>query len=136
MIRFVFGAILIMLLLPGCSEQEKVSPTSELFPADSILSRDRMISLLTDVQIIEGALVLHRNRGLSTSDDAGLYYAALFHKYRISRRCYLENIKYYQEDPEDFVKMYDVVVQRITNRQQNYDPKLWSKFGINSGRID
>lgn len=136
MMRIVLGISLSILLFMGCGKRTEEPDRAAIFPADSILSRDKMISLLTDVQIVEGALVLHRNRGLSTSDEAGLYYAALFHKYKISRRCYLANVKHYQQDQEDFVKMYDVVVQRITSRQQNYDPKLWSKFGINSGRID
>lgn len=134
--RLLFGLLTIVLLLSGCGDQAQKGEVVSDMPADSLLSRDEMISLLTDVQVIEGALVHQRNRGLPTEEDAKLFYAALFHKYGISRGCYLANVQHYQQDHEEFAKMYNVVVQRITDRQNNYDPKKLSKFGVNSDSVN
>lgn len=123
--------VVFLLLLQGCGGKENVPVMAENLPADSILGRDRMIDLLTDVQIAEGAMLLNRNRGTERKSDVAYYYSAIFHKYRISRSCYLGNVKHYQKDPADFVKMYDAVIKKIAERGKNYDPKIWLKLGVN-----
>lgn len=128
--------LVFLLLLQGCGGDKTVSDQAGTFPADSILKRDRMILLLTDVQIAEAALLLNRNRGKERRSDVDYYYAGIFHKYGISRACYLASLKHYQQEPSEFVKMYEVVIQRITDREKNYDPKGRSNLGVNSNRIE
>ncbi len=131
---FVF--VVILFLLTGCRGDEKSPATAVILSADSVLSHDRMVSLLTDVQVAEGALTLKRNQGKETQHAAEFLYAGIFHKYRISRGCYTANLSHYQKDPVAFVKMYDEVIKRLTDRENNYDPKRRSKPGVSSDRID
>jgi hypothetical protein len=132
----VISLFISLLFIQGCGGDKHESSAKNSMPADSILSRDRMIQLLTDVQIAEGALLHNRNLGKERLANVEFYYAGIFHKYRISRSCYLANLKHYQQDPAGFVKIYNAVVQKITEREKNYDPKGRSKLGVNSDRID
>jgi hypothetical protein len=128
--------VVFLFLLQGCRGDEKSPEATVVFSADSILSHDKMVSLLADVQIAEGALTLKKNQGKETSRAAEFFYAGIFHKYRISRDCYTANLTHYQQDPVAFVKMYDEVIKRLADRESNYDAKRKSKPGVSSDRID
>jgi len=126
----------LLFLMQACQGDKKASVKTGIYPADSILPSERMISILTDVQVVEGALLLKRNRGQERKTDVNFYYAGIFHKYRISRSCYLFNLKYYQQDPATFVKIYDEVIQRLTIREHNYDRKHGSNLGVSRNRVN
>lgn len=98
---------------PGPDVQVKI-------PTDSIIPEQQMILLLADAHTIEAALVIARNRGSNTRELGNFYYAGLFGKYRISRQRYQQNLEYYREDPDAFIKLYEKVNRELVEREKNF----------------
>lgn len=133
--KVLFASLLVLITALSCSRGSD-TPVAGGFPADSLLSRDRMVQLMTDVEIIEAALMVDRNGGKESFGKQNALFNLVFHKYRISRKCYQANVSHYQKDPEAFLKMYEEVVQRLAVRAGNYDPKVNSTTGVSSDRVD
>jgi len=89
-------------------------------PPDSIIPEKQMVLILADAHIIEAALVIERNRGIEVAPHAAFYYAGLFKKFRISRKCYQQNLEYYRDDPDVFLKLYEKVIRELTEREKNF----------------
>lgn len=98
---------------PGPDNQVKI-------PTDSIIPEHQMILLLADAHIIEAALVIARNRGSNTHELGNFYYAGLFSKYKISRNRYQQNLEYYREDPDAFIRLYEKVNRELIEREKKF----------------
>ncbi len=108
-----------LLLLFACTtDQQPVE--AQLIPADSIIPEEQMVLILADVHIIESAMLIERNRGKNAASQAGFYYTGLFKKYGISRKRYQQNLEYYRDDPDTFIKLYEKVVRELTGREKNF----------------
>ncbi len=97
------------------------------FVPDRLLSEQEMITLMTDVQIIEADInrqkTLERDRDpndttafvpkdyIKISQD---YYAQLFEHHGITDTIFTQNMRYYTERPADLERIMDSVVQRLT----------------------
>lgn len=118
-----FISLCLLCLLVTCS-----SPKKELLPvklsADSVIPRDEMIRVLVDVQLVEAALNLQKNRGENISHITGNYYQWLFRKYHISDQRFRDNLKYYRSDPENFSKMYEEVLKNLTDKANKAQPAV------------
>ncbi|MFH1295653.1 MAG: DUF4296 domain-containing protein [Bacteroidota bacterium] len=108
-----------LLLLVACLPDRKPAETL-LIPADSIIPEAQMVLLLADAHTIEAALVIARNKGKNTRDIGNYYYAGLFKKYGISQEKYKQNLAYYREDPDTFIKLYEEVNRELKNREKNF----------------
>jgi len=73
-----------LILLFACAPEQNSEEILPL-PSDSIIPEAQMVLLLADVHVIEAALLIARNRGMSTRDLGHFYYAELFKKYGISQ---------------------------------------------------
>ncbi len=100
-------------LFPGCSNSHSRRPDTLDLPKDSIISRERMIDLLVDMHLLEGALTGEKNKGIRTEGVDAVYYNGLFRKYRITGNRLKKNLEYYRQDPEDFIKLYEEVIKRL-----------------------
>ena len=74
-----------------------------------------MIKVLADVHLVEASLVLQRNRGENIPSLTQKYYQWLYRKYHISQYRFRDNLNYYKMDPENFSKMYQEVVIKLTD---------------------
>lgn len=116
-------AVCLFFLLVSCAEKKDVPATGDSMAPDSLISREKMIRILTDVHIIEAALLLERNEGQKSKDKPGFYYEGIFKKYHISRNRYDANLKHYSQNPSEMAGMYDKVIQEIENRQKKFPSK-------------
>ncbi|MEI8005250.1 MAG: DUF4296 domain-containing protein [Bacteroidota bacterium] len=82
-------------------------------PADSVIPEKKMMSLLVDVHLLEGGLMVERNRGEVDSKFNQEAYRKLFLKYHITSSQFIRNMGYYQNDAVNFTRIYDTVIQRI-----------------------
>jgi len=120
--RFFVG-FLSVFLLTGChTDQHRDKPFR--IASDSLIPEPEMVMILADVHYIEAALQIGRNRGEETSRQAGYYYEGLFRKYRVSRQRYLQNLEFYRQEPEIFIKLYEKVNQELADREKKYIKKL------------
>ncbi|MCX6286875.1 MAG: DUF4296 domain-containing protein [Bacteroidetes bacterium] len=110
-----FTAVLLLGLLCSllsCSPPER-SGLDEGLPADSVISEKKMMALLIDVHLLEGGLMIQRNKGEQDSKWNHEAYRKLFLRYHVTQSQFVKNLAYYQKDPKNFTKIYDTVLQRI-----------------------
>jgi|WetSurMetagenome_2_1015567.scaffolds.fasta_scaffold157315_1 hypothetical protein len=117
MTRWLF--FLLPVLFVSCGPGSRVRPAPS-FPADSLIGEDLMVQILADVHTIEGGLQVLRNRGTRLGSMPEDLYNGLYRKYRISEPRFRENLAYYRTDPENFMKLYERVVQELKSRQQRF----------------
>ncbi|TRZ70153.1 MAG: DUF4296 domain-containing protein [Bacteroidetes bacterium] len=96
----------------SCSSPERSGKDSRL-PADSVIAEKKMISLLIDVHLLEGGLMMQRNKGELDRKWNSEAYRKLFIKYRVNRSQFMRNLVYYQKDPKNFTRMYDTILARL-----------------------
>lgn len=113
-------ALLICTLIFACAKKKELPLSPDPISADSLISPDKMILIMSDVHVIEAALLLDRNEGRETKDKPGYFYTGIFRKYHISPERYDQNLLFYRQDQEKFALMYVKVVDLIENRQKKF----------------
>jgi len=108
-----------LVILVSCNPDRKAAESIHI-PADSIIPEPQMVILLADAHFIEAALLITRNRGTSTTKLATFYYSGLFRKYGISRDRYQQNLDYYRDDPDTFIRLYEKVNRELKEREKNF----------------
>ncbi|MCX6284508.1 MAG: DUF4296 domain-containing protein [Bacteroidetes bacterium] len=107
---FMIPGLLSVLL--ACSSPGSAGDNVAL-PADSVISEKKMMALLVDVHLLEGGLMLQRNKGEQDSKWNQEAYRKLFLRYHVTRSQFVRNIAWYQKDPKNFTLIYDTVLQRL-----------------------
>jgi Domain of unknown function (DUF4296) len=115
----IWIAFLLFTLFSACREKKDVPPPVGV-SSDSLISPQIMIMILADVHVAEAALMLERNEGLESKDKPGKYYQGIFKKYGISHERYDQNLTVYRENPENFAKMYEKVIELLEIRQRAF----------------
>jgi len=107
---FIIPGLLWVIL--SCSSPERSEKDASL-PADSVIPEKKMTSLLVDVHLLEGGLMMQRNRGEQDRQLSKEAYRKLFLRYHTTSSQFVRNLGYYQKNPGNFTKIYDTVLQRI-----------------------
>jgi len=90
-----------------------------------IIKRDQMVSLLTDIHILDGSMY----NAVSQSPDT-LYkygtarYLALFKKYHVDSVGFRRSLKYYTTQPVEFQAMYDKILVNLQAKTDSINKKL------------
>ena len=114
--------LFVLATLYGCKDKG--------FMPERLLDEQEMISIMTDVQVIEADInyqkTLERERDpkdtaiIAPKDYVKMskdYYDQLFEHYGITDSIFSQNIKYYTERPEVLERIMDSVVNRLTKEQ-------------------
>ena len=118
--RLLFIVLFFVLAtLVGCKDKG--------FVPDRLLTEQEMITLMTDVQIIEADINRQKTeeRERDPNDTTTVvpkdyvkisqtYYSQLFEHYGITDSIFAQNMRYYTERPADLERIMDSVVQRLT----------------------
>ncbi len=125
--RLAFIALL-FLLVTACGRKEKG------FMPERLLTEQEMITLMTDVQIIEADINYQKTkeRERDPNDTTKVvpkdfvaisrdYYDQLFEHYGITDSIFAQNMRYYTERPVVLEKIMDSVVQRLTAQSRRDD---------------
>lgn len=95
---------------------------------ERLLSETEMITIMTDVQIIEADLNTQKMQESEQDDGMAAkpkdyvklsreYYAQLFDHYGITDSIFTQNLKYYTERPATLERIMDSVMQRLVREQ-------------------
>ena len=108
----------VLVAMMGCKDKG--------FVPDRLLTEQEMITLMTDVQIIEADINRQKTqeRERDPNDTTAVvpkdyvkisqdYYAQLFEHHGITDSIFLQNMRYYTERPADVERIMDSVVQRL-----------------------
>jgi len=108
LVRF-FKIISVIFLLALASCQGNETNTAP----DNIIPEEKMVEILTNVHLIEGA-----RTGLVITGDSvhGIneYYKALYVKYNITQAEFDSSFVYYSKDPKVFDKMFEKVIENLS----------------------
>lgn len=101
---FLFG-----LLLFGCGPE---APEKVESPPEWLIPEDKMVDILTDVHIIEGARI--GTKVLGDTLPVKVHYDLLWHKHEINQALYDSSFQYYSRNAERMDVMYEEVLTRLT----------------------
>ena len=102
MIKYTY-IVFFALCFVACNNKEKENiPTG-------ILSKEKMVAVITDLHIAEAAI----NLNLLTADS--LY--NIYEKNKITKAQYDSSFKYYTMNPDLLLKIYDEVLNEISKKQ-------------------
>ena len=118
---------LIFVLATACGRKDKG------FMPERLLSEQEMITILTDVQIIEADINYQKSqeRDQESNDSIKIipkdyvkmsrnYYAQLFEHHGITDSIFNQNMRYYTRRPAELEKIMDSVTQRLTREQSTF----------------
>jgi len=80
-----------------------------------LLTEQEMISIMTDVQILEADMNYRKSNGELIGDMPKEYYRQLFEHYGITDSIFNENMRYYTHNPAMMEKIMDSVTKRLTS---------------------
>ncbi|MCX6234770.1 MAG: DUF4296 domain-containing protein [Bacteroidetes bacterium] len=112
-INIIFFFI-VLLLINGCHTVHK---DDFLPPPENLIPKDKMIDILVDIQLIESAIKADPFRKQNLDFYVNYYYDYLFKKYTIQRKDFEESLKYYQQNIEEFDKLFADVITRLSKLQ-------------------
>jgi hypothetical protein len=120
--RFVlFAVVFFAIVLPWASCGEK-DENAEL-PA-YVIDRKTFTAIITDIHLVEAALVEKQHQGALSFDLSEIYYDSLFTKYSITRPQFDSSIAHYSRNPAVLDAIY---VNVITNLSKIQSAPLISK---------
>jgi len=101
-----------VLLLTACINDEVVVP-------EELLQEDRMVEVLTDVQLLESAYQKGMIKTDSISGNAKVmqHYAVVFRFHKTNEKHFRESYDFYKNHPELLVEIYDKVLNELSKKQ-------------------
>jgi hypothetical protein len=112
LICFIFFTMVLL----SCNSGEERIP-------GNILQKDKMVAVMTDVQIAEASILYQNSRGNIVENRAKDYYRYVFEKHRITEKQFRESFTYYTTRPELMDKLYEAVIIEISKRQAEQSNK-------------
>lgn len=101
--------ILMSVTAVSCSKKKVVVP-------DDVLKSEKMIAILTDMEIAEAASTQHVTRGDSSNYDAA-YMKFVFEKNKVQSKDFVYSMDWYAAHPEFLKKIYEEVVNDLSKKQ-------------------
>ncbi len=109
-----FLFLLLGLLLSGCYKVNKVTVKK---PAD-LIPKEKMVDLVTQMQIIEGIVVYHRTRHPDYQNLRKAYYKVLFDRFHVTKEQVKASLDYYNSRGDEMAAIYGEVQKRLSAMQE------------------
>lgn len=106
----LLNAALMIGLLVACTHSKLNIPRG-------ILNPDEMVPLLVDIHLVDGFLHQQRIVRQDKEDSAYNYYSSILKKHGITRPVFDSTIYFYTQYPEDFAKIYDEVLEKLSKME-------------------
>lgn len=105
---FIIG----LLFFVGCkNSQPQGTIPSVLIP------ENKMVEILTDIQIMESAINYKKNTNQATYDLKDKGYDTIFSHYGITDSIFFENVSFYNANTEIMYRIFDSITKRIEREQ-------------------
>lgn len=104
--------LFLMIVTASCSEEVVV----ETIPAD-VLSKQAMVELLVDIQLIEGGIIIRKLKGKEFDKEINVYYQIAFKKHGLTKKTFEYNMRYYTDHLEKLEEIYDEVINELSKLQ-------------------
>ena len=99
-----YGVNLLFILFVGCTSPEVKIP-------ENILTQEKMMPILVDIHVIEGA----RNGSIMLGDTNGIedYYAKLYEKHGVTEDQFKSSFAFYSDNAKFFIPIYEEVLDSL-----------------------
>lgn len=113
MIRKSVAIICVLFSIVSCNNNAIEKPKN-------LIEKDKMISVLYDLSLLESIKTQNINGGISNNSVADYIYK----KYKIDSIQLVESNKYYASDIEEYKKMFDEVKSKLNNETLKIEREL------------
>jgi uncharacterized protein DUF4296 len=116
---FIFKSlvfIFIGIFVSQCGNKANNSP-------ENIIPKGKMIELLTDIHIFDAVMSEKKYNTKKHEYQIEGYYSYLYEKHGYTRAQIDSSISFYSRDPEEYSKMYDDVLEKLSTIQSYYEKK-------------
>ena len=91
---------------------------------ENLFSKDKMIEVMTDIQIIEGTLNYDKLKRKSTKKLKEPYYNQLFIEHKITAKDFKQNLAYYNMRPEIMEEILEQVLENTNQILGNLEQRI------------
>jgi len=98
------------LLIIGCGEKKGVPPAN-------LIPEDKMISLLTDIRLLEGAYSLNYRQVDTSEYKIESYYQKIFKDYNVSKEQFKTSYSFYSTQENKMPAIENAVIERLSEIQ-------------------
>jgi arsenate reductase-like glutaredoxin family protein len=113
------AALFMMISFVSCYHENKdiVQKPDKLFPHDT------MVSLIVDINLIDGIESFNKLNGMNNNDLKKEYYERLFLKYGITENELKQNMEYYSSQYDEMQEIYDEAIARLNKIKDDLKEK-------------
>ncbi len=106
----ILGGLILLSLFSSCNQNKMKIP-------DGVLTPQEMVPLLVDIHLVDG--ILHQQKTIRQvkEDSAFNYYPSILKKHGLNRAMFDSTIMFYSQYPEDFSKIYDEVLEKLSKME-------------------
>jgi hypothetical protein len=104
-----------LLMLAACYRD--VPPNQVQFDMTRVLPADSMIIVLTDLQIVEGAVNVQHRQKLQAGVRSNAYLETVLEKHNITLDQVEESMRYYSYHTKELDKIYDQVIINLSKKE-------------------
>lgn len=97
------------LIFSGCSRPGTVSK--------DIISKDSLINVIVDMHLGDAILMEPSFQAKQVVINKQEYYSSILKKHSLTNEKFQKNMDYYSQNPEEFEKIYESVIENITRLQ-------------------
>ncbi len=83
----------------------------------TLIPKDKMTWILTDMELVEGAVVYNRTHYPEYTGIEKSYYEVLFDHYHVTKSQIKASLNYYNSQGDEMAKIYDKVLSKLSEEQ-------------------
>jgi len=106
----IFFSLIFIGILSSCYHEV----SREVKVLDRLLPNDSIVIVLTEIQLVEGALTNKRFSHAVTTDEKERYFAYIYRKFNLTPELLKENLDYYNSNPDQMIAIYDKVLENLS----------------------
>jgi hypothetical protein len=123
--RKAFYIVFLIIISLSCYHEAPVPK----FNMSLVIPADSMVSILTDIQLVEGAVIVQQRKGGNTAKLSREYTDEVLEKHHITQAQLEESIRYYTFYIDKMNKIYDEVITRLSIIQSENDARIRKSQG-------
>ena len=108
----LFVVFSINFILLGCNQIDKEK--SEL------INKDSLINIIVDMHMSEAVLMEPAIQAKQFVINKPEYFNFVLNKHTVSKEYFQKSLDYYSQNPEEYEKMYEIVIEKITTLQGDF----------------
>jgi hypothetical protein len=114
----IFNWILLLFALASCYH---AAPDPD-FNMDLVIPADSMVTLMTDLHIIDGIISSLKSKKIPVGHLSSEYFEAVLRKHTMTREAFEESMRYYAFHAEELDKIYEKVITDLSKKESLFYP--------------